>query len=124
MENAIIVLIALFGMMFIVNMISGNMIGRHDGVRANSNCMIFLQQFSSILLFFSHRKTYNLWSCLAQYTVVLCFVFSIFIQVFNADIIRDHYRPIMMLCVVIHSLLYICLFIDIMIYDHKHRNRY
>ena len=124
MENAFIVFVTLFIMIFIVNLISGNMIGRHDGVRGNSNCMIFLQRFLSVLLFFSYRKTYNFWSLLAQCTVVLYLTFSMLTQVINANIIKDHYRAILISCIVIQSVLYICLFIDIMIYDHKHRDRY
>jgi len=56
METAIIVLITLFIMMFIVNLINGNMIGRRDGVRGTSNCMIFLQPFLSVPLFFRVAK--------------------------------------------------------------------
>ena len=124
MENAIIVLVTLFIMMFIVDLITGNMIGRHDGVRGNSNCMIFLQPFLSVSLFFSRRKTYNLWSFLSQCTVVLYLIFSMITQIINANIIKIHYRTILISVVVIQSVLYMCLFIDILIYDHKHRNRF
>ena len=124
MENAIIVLVTLFIMMFIVDLINGNMIGRHDGVRGNSNCMIFLQPFLSVSLFFSRRKTYNLWSFLSQCTVVLYLTFSMVTQIINANIIKIHYRTILISVVVIQSVLYMCLFIDILIYDHKHRNRF
>jgi len=124
MENAIIVLVTLFIMMFIVDLIAGNMIGRHDGVRGNSNYMIFLNSFLSVLLFFSCRKTYNLWSFLSQCTVVLYLIFSMITQIINANIIKIHYRTILISCVVIQSVLYMCLFIDILIYDHKHRDRF
>ena len=124
MENAFIVFVTLFIMIFIVNLISGNMIGRHDGVRANSNCMIFLRQFPSMVLFFSRRKTYNLWSFLSQCTVVLYLIFSMITQIINANVIKIHYRPILISFVVIQSVLYLCLFIDILTYDHKHRDRF
>ena len=124
MENAIIVLVTLFIMMFIVDLINGNMIGRHDGVRGNSNCMIFLHPFLSVSLFFSRRKTYNLWSFLSQCTVVLYLTFSMVTQIINANIIKIHYRTILISVVVIQSVLYMCLFIDILIYDHKHRDRF
>ena len=124
MENAITVLVTLFIMIFIVNLISGNMIGRRDGVRGNSNCMIFLYPFLSVSLFFSRRKTYNLWSFLSQCTVVLYLTFSMVAQIINANIIKIHYRTILISVVVIQSVLYMCLFIDILIYDHKHRDRF
>ena len=124
MENAITVLVTLFIMIFIVNLISGNMIGRRDGVRGNSNCMIFLSPFLSVSLFFSRRKTYNLWSFLSQCTVVLYLIFSMITQIMNANVIKIHYRPILISCVVIQSVWYLCLFIDILIYDNKHRNRF
>ena len=124
MENTIIVLVTLFIMMFLVGLINGNIIGRHDGIRGNSNCMIFLQPFLSVSLFFSRRKTYNLWSFLSQCTVVLYLIFSMITQIINANIIKIHYRTILISFVVIQSVLYMCLFIDILIYDHKHRDRF
>ena len=124
MDHAIIVLITVFAMTYLVNLINGNMIGRQDGVRANSNCMVYLPRFLSALFFFSNRKVYTLWCFLAQLTVLLYFCFSITIQLLNQAVIREDYRPILISFVVIVSVLYLTLFIDVMIYDHKHRNRF
>ena len=124
MENNIIVLITSFVMIFIVNLINGNMIGRHDGVRANCNCMVFLSQPITWLLFFSRRKKYNIWSCLAQTLTLLYFCFSIVLQILNENIILYHFKLILVSFIVIHVIFYACLFIDIMIYDYKYRNRF
>ena len=124
MENAIIVLITVFAMMFIVNLITGNMIGRYDGVRANSNCMLFWSCFAGLLLFLSCRKRYNVWSSISQIITIFYVLFTIFLHLFKASMIVDGYKPILIAFVVVHSILYLCLFVDIMMYDHKYGNRF
>lgn len=124
MENAIIVLITVFIMMFVVNLINGNMIGRHDGVRANSNFMVCLSCLASLFLFFSCRKRYNVWSSISQIITILYVLFTIFLHLFKASMIVDGYKPILISFVVIHSILYLCLFVDIMMYERKYGNRF
>ena len=116
MENAIVVLMTLFTMTFIVNLINGNMIGRHDGVRANSNCMVRISRGASLLLFFSRRRIYNVWSFLGQCAAVLFLCFSMGAQAIRAEFIVNHYRPILISFVAIEATLYLCLFVDAMIY--------
>ena len=124
MENAIIVLITIFIMMFVVNLINGNIIGRRDGVRANSNFMVFLPCFLSSVLFFSCRKRYNVWSSSSQIIIIFYMLFTIFLHFLKASIIVNGYKPILISFVVIHSILYLCLFVDIMMYDRKYGNRF
>jgi len=45
-------------------------------------------------------------------------------QMINANIILSHYRTILISYVIIQSVLYLCLFIDILIYDHNRRDRF
>ena len=111
-------------MMFIAHLINGNMVGRRDGVRANSNCMVLLPCFASLMLFFCISKKYNIWSCLGQVITVLYLLFTVFLQFFAADAITDGYKPILISFAVVHSILYLCLFVDIMVYDRKHHNRF
>ena len=124
MENAFIILITLFIFMFIVHLINGKMIGRHDGIRANSNCMVGLPYLASLLLFFTCRKKYHIWSCLGQIITLLYLIFTLFLQFFRSNTIIDSYKLILISFVVVHSILYLCLFIDIMIYDRKYHNRF
>ena len=124
MENAIIVLITIFIMMFVVNLINGNMIGRHDGVRANSNFMVFLSCFASLFLFFSCRKRYNVWSSISQIITIFYVLLTIFLHFFKASIIVNGYKSILISFVVVHSILYLCLFVDIMMYDRKYGDRF
>ena len=119
-----VLLTTVFLMMFLVNLISGNMIGRYDGVRGNSNCMVYLPRFLGVLFFLSKRKIYNFWSCLSQFAVYLCLFLSIVLHLLDSVVIRDNYRPILISFVVIVSALYLALFIDVMMYDHKHHNRF
>ncbi len=123
MENAFIVLTTIYIMVFVVHLIDGNMIGRQDGVRANSNYMIFLPAFIALLFFFSRRKKYNVWSTLAQAVTLLYLIFTLVVQFLNANVILNCYKPILVSFVIIHSILYVCLFIDIVIYDRKHHTR-
>ncbi len=123
MENAFIVLTTIYIMMFVVHLIDGNMIGRRDGVRANSNYIISLPPFVGLLFFFSRRKKYNVWSTLAQAFTLLYLVFTLVVQLLNANVILSCYKPILVSFVVIHSILYVCLFVDIMVYDSKHHTR-
>ncbi len=124
MENAFIILITLFIFMFIVHLINGKMIGRYDGIRANSNCMVGFPYLASLLLFFTCRKKYNIWSCLGQIITLLYLIFTLFLQFFRSNTIIDSYKLILISFVVVHSILYLCLFIDIMIYDRKYHNRF
>ncbi len=124
MENAIIVLCTVYIMMFVVHLIVGNMIGRHDGVRANCNFMVSLSSFFGLLFFLSCRKKYNVWSSVAQIITFFYMFLAVFLQLFNADMIIDGCKLILISFVVIHSVLFLCLFVDIMMYDHKYHNRF
>ena len=124
MDNVMIVLITVFAMMYLVNLMNGNMIGRRDGVRANSNCMVCLPHFLGALFFLSNRKGHNLWSRLSQHTVFLYVCFSGVLQLLKPSAIIEGYRPILISFVAVVSVLYLALFIDVMIYDRRYRNRY
>ena len=76
----IVALTTVFVMMFIVHLINGNMIGRHDGMRANSLCMVRLSRLSRLILFLSPHKKYNVWSVLAQSITLLYLCFSVATQ--------------------------------------------
>ena len=117
-------LLTIFIMMFIVGLINGNMIGRHDGVRANSNCMVALPRAVDVLLFWSRRKKYNLWSVLSQLITILYFLFTSTIQLFKQDVILHCFKTILISFVIFHAVLYLCLFIDVLICDYKFKNRY
>lgn len=122
--NYIVILITLYAMMFIVHLINGNMIGRHDGMRANSLCMVRLSRLSRLILFLSPHKKYNVWSVLAQSITLLYLCFSVATQMINANAVKEIFRPCLISFIVIHSTLFVCLFIDIMVHDSKHRNRF
>ena len=123
MDNAIIVLDTLFVMAFFVHVINGNMIGRHDGVRANANCMIHLPSPLGRLFFLSRRRSYNVWSVSAQLVTMLCALIINVAYFLHADFVKAHFRGTLIIFVALHGVLLILLFIDVLAYDHRYKSR-
>ncbi len=106
-----------------IHLTLGNTVGRHDGIRANSNFMLLLTNSVSRILFFSKKQTYNVWSVVSQEVTILFSLLLVFIS-FNEEVFASWYKTGLYIYIGIQIVLLVALFVDAMIYDAKHGDRF